>query len=772
MMDINKIYLKTIPLRGLVILPGVTVSLDLQRKETVKTANAALEDGEDIFFVTQKDISIDSPSMTDLYTVGTLAKVKQVLKLPKGITRIFIEGITRGEIHEFTDRDGEYTGLVSIDDEVEVDFESVEIEALFRMINEQTALFFPKIYKNSPLDINQLLMTPDSEYKLNQLIELLGLPEDRTQRLLEAATVQDRAELYLKELNNEFEIVNVRERIEAKVKKNLDKNQKDYILREEIRVIQKELDGSVDTLTDVEELRLKINAANMPENIMERAFKELKRYEKMPSSSPEHALIRNYIVWLIDLPWNVESKVNINLNKVKRSLNKDHFGLEKVKERILDHLAVQKMKGSMKSPIICLVGPPGVGKTSLAKSISTSIGREFVRISLGGVRDEAEIRGHRRTYIGAMPGRIIQGMKRAGTNNPVFLLDEIDKMSNDFRGDPSSAMLEVLDPEQNCTFSDHFIEETFDLSNVMFIATANSLSTIPGPLRDRMEIIELSSYTELEKLSIAKSHLLKKQIGEHGLTKEQISIKPDTLKRIVRNYTREAGVRNLERQIGKVCRKATREILESEVEQVIVDKNKLVDYLGKPIFEYSVSEKNDLVGVANGLAYTAVGGDTLQIEVALTPGKGRIQLTGKLGDVMKESAQTAMTYVKSNLEELGVEAKKLDQVDIHIHVPEGAVPKDGPSAGITIATALASALTNRKIKKEIGMTGEITLRGRVLPIGGLKEKSISAHRAGLKVVICPKNNEKDLDEVPETVRKDLEFIFVSNASDVLKKALI
>lgn len=764
--------MSTIPLRGLVIFPGVTVSLDLQRSKTVKTMNNALEKGDNVFFVTQRDYTIEEPQVEDLYDIGTVARVKQVLKLPQGITRVFIEGIARAELHEFLERDEEYTGLISVDEAEEMNFEDPKLSALFRMLNEQVEDVFPIMQKTSPDMVNQLLATNDSEVKLNQLIEFLLLPFEKAQVLLEAETITERLEQFLAELNNEFEFYKIREEIENEVRKNLDKHQKDHILREEMRVIQKKIDGDEDRKSEVEELKEKIEAAGMPEKVEATARKELKRYEKTSSSSPEHAVIRNYIGWLIDLPWNKESKVNINILKVKKSLDKDHFGLEKVKDAILDYLAVQKMKGSMKSPIICLVGPPGVGKTSLAKSIATSTGREFVRVSLGGVRDEAEIRGHRRTYVGAMPGRIIQGMKRAGTTNPVFLLDEIDKMSNDFRGDPSSAMLEVLDPEQNCTFSDHYIEETYDLSNVMFIATANNLGSIPGPLRDRMEVIQLSSYTEIEKLNIAKNHLLKKQIGEQGLTKEQITVKPDTLKRIVRNYTREAGVRSLERQIGKVCRKVTREILETEAEAVVVDKNKLVAYLGQPAYEYETSGKKDLIGVANGLAYTTVGGDTLQIEVALTPGKGKLQLTGKLGDVMKESAQTAMTYIKSNLKELNVEPKKLDEVDIHIHVPEGAVPKDGPSAGITIATALASALTERKVRKEIGMTGEITLRGRVLPIGGLKEKSISAHRAGLKVIICPENNKKDLEDVPETVRKDLEFIFVSEASDVLKKALI
>jgi ATP-dependent Lon protease len=497
----------------------------------------------------------------------------------------------------------------------------------------------------------------------------------------------------------------------------------------------------------------------------------LDRYEKIPSSSAESAVIRNYIEWLVALPWSHATEDDLNIHKAERILNEDHYGLEKVKERVLEYLAVQKLTNSLKGPILCLAGPPGVGKTSLARSIAASLNRNFVRISLGGVRDESEIRGHRRTYVGAMPGRIIQGMKKAGTINPVFLLDEIDKMSNDFRGDPSSAMLEVLDPEQNHNFSDHYIEEPYDLSKVMFIATANDLGAIPGPLRDRMEIITIAGYTELEKIHIAKDHLLPKQIKEHGLSKSQLQIREDGIQKIVRYYTREAGVRSLERQLATVCRKTAKILVSGEKKKVVITEKNIEEFLGKTKFRYGQAEMEDQVGVATGLAYTTVGGDTLQIEVSLAPGKGKLVLTGKLGDVMKESAQAAFSYVRSKAKELGIEEDFHEKYDIHIHVPEGAVPKDGPSAGITITTALVSALSGKPIRKEVGMTGEITLRGRVLPIGGLKEKSLSAHRAGLTKIIIPKDNEKDIDDIPESVREDLSFVLVSHVDDVLKHAL-
>lgn len=539
-----------------------------------------------------------------------------------------------------------------------------------------------------------------------------------------------------------------------------------------MKAIQTELGDKEGKGGEVEELREKIEQSGMPEETMKAALKELDRYEKLPVSSAESGVIHNYIDWLLALPWTTATEDMIDLTHSEEILNKDHYGLEKVKERVLEYLAVQKLTNSLKGPILCLVGPPGVGKTSLARSIATSLNRNFVRVSLGGVRDESEIRGHRRTYVGAMPGRIIQGMKKAKTVNPVFLLDEIDKMSNDFRGDPSAALLEVLDPEQNHNFSDHYIEEPYDLSKVMFVATANTLASVPGPLLDRMEIISIAGYTELEKVHIAREHLLPKQLKEHGLRKGNLQVRDEALLEIIRYYTREAGVRTLERQIAKVCRKAAKIIVTAERKRIVVTEKNIVDLLGKHIFRYGQAEKTDQVGMATGLAYTAAGGDTLAIEVSVAPGKGKLILTGKLGDVMKESAQAAFSYIRSRAEELHIDPDFHEKNDIHIHVPEGAVPKDGPSAGITMATALISALTGIPVSKEVGMTGEITLRGRVLPIGGLKEKTLSAHRAGLTKIILPAENEKDLDDIPESVKENLTFVLASHLDEVLEHALV
>ena len=538
-----------------------------------------------------------------------------------------------------------------------------------------------------------------------------------------------------------------------------------------MKAIQTELGDADGKGGEAAELRERILESGMPKHALTAALRELDRYERLPAAAAESGVIRSYIDWLLVLPWNEETDDRLDLNRAERILNRDHDGLEQVKERILEYLAVQQMTGSLRGPILCLSGPPGVGKTSLARSIAESLGRKFVRISLGGVRDESEIRGHRRTYVGAMPGRIIQGMRKAGTVNPVFLLDEIDKMSNDFRGDPSSAMLEVLDPEQNHNFSDHYIEETYDLSKVMFIATANDLSQIPGPLRDRMEIITIPGYTEFEKQLIAKNHLYPKQLEHHGLTKAQLRISDEAFRYLIRYYTREAGVRSLERQIAAIARKAVKRIVSGKNKRVQVTPQVITDMLGKPKFRYGMAEQENQIGAATGLAYTSVGGDTLQIEVSLSAGKGQLILTGKLGDVMKESAQTALSYVRSHAEELGIHPAFHEDTDIHIHVPEGAVPKDGPSAGITIATALVSALTKRPVLREVGMTGEITLRGRVLPIGGLKEKTLSAHRAGLTTIIIPADNERDIEDIPETVREELTFHPVNNVTEVLQIAL-
>ena len=683
---------------------------------------------------------------------------------------MLIEGLKRAEIIEFLDEPDYF--LVKL--QMHEDDETVDAEdqALMRTMLDYFEQYI-KISKKISAETYSAVSDIEEPGRMADIIAShLPLKLNEKQDILELKNVKDRMKRVIEIIHNEKEVLNLEKKIGQRVKKSMERTQKEYYLREQMKAIQKELGDKDGKTGEVAELTEKIEEAGMPEHAKTAALKELDRYEKVPSSSAESAVIRNYIDWLINIPWSKTTNDDINIEKAERILNRDHFGLEKVKERVLEFLAVQKLTNSLKGPILCLAGPPGVGKTSLARSVASSLNRNFVRVSLGGVRDESEIRGHRRTYVGAMPGRIIQGMKKAGTINPVFLLDEIDKMSSDFRGDPSAALLEVLDPEQNHNFSDHYIEEPYDLSKVMFIATANDLASIPGPLRDRMEIISIAGYTEIEKINIAKDHLLPKQIEEHGLTKGQLQIRDEGIQQIVRYYTREAGVRGLERKLASICRKTAKIIVSGEKKRVVVTEQNVEEYLGKTMFHYGQAEKEDQVGVATGLAYTTVGGDTLQIEVSLSPGKGKLVLTGKLGDVMKESAQAAFSYIRSKVTELGIDPDFHEKNDIHIHVPEGAVPKDGPSAGITMATALASALTGKPIRKEIGMTGEITLRGRVLPIGGLKEKSLGAHRAGITTIICPKENEKDLDDIPESVRNELEFIFVSHVDEVLDLSLI
>ena len=759
-----------LPLRGLLVYPTMVLHLDVGRDKSVQALEKAMVDNHLIFLTTQKDLSIDVPNEEDLYQLGTLTKVKQMLKLPNGTIRVLIEGLKRAEIIEFLDEPDYF--LVKL--QMHEDDETVDAEdqALMRTMLEYFEQYI-KISKKISAETYSAVSDIEEPGRMADIIAShLPLKLNEKQDILELKNVKDRMKRVIEIIHNEKEVLNLEKKIGQRVKKSMERTQKEYYLREQMKAIQKELGDKDGKTGEVAELTEKIEEAGMPEHAKTAALKELDRYEKVPSSSAESAVIRNYIDWLINIPWSKTTNDDINIEKAERILNRDHFGLEKVKERVLEFLAVQKLTNSLKGPILCLAGPPGVGKTSLARSIASSLNRNFVRVSLGGVRDESEIRGHRRTYVGAMPGRIIQGMKKAGTINPVFLLDEIDKMSGDFRGDPSAALLEVLDPEQNHNFSDHYIEEPYDLSKVMFIATANDLASIPGPLRDRMEILSIAGYTEIEKINIAKDHLLPKQIEEHGLTKGQLQIRDEGIQQIVRYYTREAGVRGLERKLAGICRKTAKIIVSGEKKRVVVTDQNVEEYLGKTMFHYGQAEKEDQVGVATGLAYTTVGGDTLQIEVSLSPGKGKLVLTGKLGDVMKESAQAAFSYIRSKVTELGIDPDFHENTDIHIHVPEGAVPKDGPSAGITMATALASALTGKPIRKEIGMTGEITLRGRVLPIGGLKEKSLGAHRAGITTIICPKENEKDLDDIPESVRNELEFIFVSHVDEVLDLSLI
>ncbi len=758
-----------LPLRGLLVYPSMVLHIDVGRDRSVAALEHAMLNESYIFLAAQKDMRVEAPEKEDLFKIGTLATVKQMLKLPNGTLRILVEGVSRAQVKRYKE-DFKFT---TVDLELSEDstYKDPETEALMRTL----LVYFEKYAKVSKKiteeTIDSVIDITEPGRLADVIASHLPLKVQEKQEILAIFNVKKRLDNLIIRLHDEQEILDLEKKINTKVKQAMERTQKEYYLREQMKAIQTELgdrDGKMGEITD---LRKRIDAIGMPESTRKVALKELDRYEKLPAASAESGVIRNYVEWLVSIPWSEKTADRLDIVHAEEILNRDHDGLEKVKERILEYLSVRQLTNTLRGPILCLAGPPGVGKTSLARSIAESLDRNFVRISLGGVRDESEIRGHRRTYVGAMPGRIIQGMKKAGTINPVFLLDEIDKMSNDFRGDPSAAMLEVLDPEQNNTFSDHYIEETYDLSNVLFVATANDLSTIPAPLLDRMEVISIAGYTELEKTKIAMNHLAPKQMKEHGLKKAQLILKEEAIVDIIRYYTREAGVRGLERQIATICRKVAKIIVSGEKKRVTLNAKTLMDLLGKHRYRYGQAEEENQIGVATGLAYTSVGGDTLQIEVSLTPGKGKIQLTGKLGDVMKESAQTALTFVRSLTEQLGVDTDYFEQHDLHIHVPEGAVPKDGPSAGITIATAIVSAITNKPIKREVGMTGEITLRGRVLPIGGLKEKSLSAHRAGLTTVILPKDNERDIDDIPETIREQLTFKLVSQAEEVLALAL-
>ncbi|MFC7393728.1 endopeptidase La [Scopulibacillus cellulosilyticus] len=765
----KQLTIPLLPLRGMLIYPSVVLHLDVGRDKSVEALEKVMVDDHRIFLAAQKEMATEEPDSADIYEVGTISTVKQMLKLPNGTIRILVEGEQRAKITSFNKNDNFFEVNVEIlEDDEEHD---VETTALMRNVLDQFSGYIKLSKKITPETMGTVSDIEDPSQLADVIASHLTLKVKEKQEILEIVNVKERLQKLIEILTNEQEVLGIERKIGQRVKQSMERTQKEYYLREQMKAIQKELGEREGREDEVNELRKEIEASSMPENVKETAFKELNRFEKLPASSAESGVIRNYIDWLLQLPWNKQTEDNLDIDHAEKILDEEHYGLDKVKERVLEYLSVQQLTRSMKGPILCLAGPPGVGKTSLAKSIAKSLNRHFVRVSLGGVRDEAEIRGHRRTYVGAMPGRIIQGMKKSGTINPVFLLDEIDKMSNDFRGDPSAAMLEVLDPEQNSTFSDHYIEEPYDLSKVIFITTANNIGTIPRPLLDRMEILNIAGYTELEKKHIAKEHLIPRQLKEHGLKKSQLRFRDEAIIDLIRYYTREAGVRNLERRIAALCRKAAKAIVSGKKKSLTITQKVLIEFLGKPIFRYGQAETEDQVGVVTGLAYTPFGGDTLSIEVSLSPGKGKLVLTGSLGDVMKESAQAAFSYIRSRAKVLDIDENFYEKFDVHIHVPEGATPKDGPSAGITMATALVSALTNKPVKKEVGMTGEITLRGRVLPIGGLKEKSLSAHRAGLKTIIIPKDNERDLDDIPDSVKNDLTFIPVTHLDEVLKHAL-
>lgn len=762
--------LPLLPLRGILVFPYMVVHLDVGREKSVKAIEEAMIHDRLIFLATQKEAQADNPGEDDIYGVGTVAELKQLLKLPGGTIRVLVEGVARGRILRYLSTEPFFR--VEVQQYFEAQEKTTELEALMRNLTYQFEQYV-KLSKRIPPETVVSVLNIEEPGRLADIVAShLPLRVEDKQSILEAVNTTERLERLCALVAKELEIVELERRINVRVRKQMEKTQKEYYLREQMKAIQRELGEKDERVAEGEEYREKIAAAKLPKDVEEKALKEVERLEKMPPMAAEATVVRNYLDWILALPWNKSTKDRIDIKAAEAVLEADHYGLKKVKERILEYLAIRKLAKKMKGPILCFVGPPGVGKTSLGKSIARALDRKFVRISLGGVRDEAEIRGHRRTYVGALPGRIIQGMRTAGSKNPVFLLDEVDKMSVDFRGDPSAALLEVLDPEQNNAFSDHYIEIPFDLSNVLFITTANLYHNIPRPLLDRMEVIHISGYTEEEKVQIAIRHLVPRQLKEHGLDKKALTISENAIRRIIREYTRESGVRNLEREIATLCRKTAKEIVADRVKQVKVTQRNLERFLGIPRFRYGVAEKEDEVGVATGLAWTETGGDTLAIEVAICRGKGALTLTGKLGEVMRESAQAGYSYIRSRAKQLGIDELFHEKYDIHVHVPEGATPKDGPSAGITIACALASALTGRKVRHDVAMTGEITLRGRVLPVGGVKEKVLAAHRAGIKTIILPTENKKDLEEIPANVRNKLQFVFVDHMDEVLETALV
>ncbi|ERL25218.1 endopeptidase La [Mitsuokella sp. oral taxon 131] len=760
--------LPVLPLRGVVVFPYMLIHLDVGRPRSMEALEAAMVQDREIFLTAQLDPETEEPEEKDLYPVGTLAEIRQLIKLPDGSVRVLVEGKKRARKQAFTalERYDEVEAEICIDP---IDG-SMGMEALTRAVVHEFEEWV-RLSKKIPAETLISVAIIDDAGRLADLIAShLSLKLETRQELLACIDVRKRLERLYEVVARELEIQKVEQKIGVRVRKQMEKIQKDYYLREQIKAIRKEL-GDAES-TDSTAYRERLEAGRYPKDVEKTVEKELKRLEAMNSMSAEVGVIRSYLDWLLDLPWLVETEDTEDITAAKKILDKDHYGLEKVKDRILDYLAVHQLISDRAAPILCLVGPPGVGKTSLAASVARAMGRKFVRASLGGVRDEAEIRGHRRTYVGAMPGRVLEGIKNAGSRNPVFLLDEVDKLAADYRGDPSAALLEVLDPAQNATFSDHYIELPFDLSRVLWIVTANSLGGIPRPLRDRMEIITLSSYTEYEKLEIAKRYLVARQREQNGLTAKDIQLGAGVIQKIIQEYTRESGVRELERLIGRVCRKAARRIVENEDAPIRVTKKNLSTFLDRAKFLEKKAEKKPQVGVVTGMAWTEVGGDILPTEATVLKGKGKLILTGRLGDVMQESAQAALSYIRSRTEKLGLAADFYEKEDIHIHLPEGAVPKDGPSAGITMATAMISALTGCKVRRDVAMTGEITLRGNVLPIGGLKEKVLAAYREGMKTIILPKENKPDIEDIPETVREKLEFVPVEHMDEVLRIALL
>ena len=765
------LHLPAIALRGTTILPDMIVHFDVSREKSVKALEKAMVQDQKIFLITQRDPRVEEPAIEDLYRIGTIAEIKQLVKTKNGIIQVLVEGKERGELLGFVDEEPYLEAETALFDNSQTQLmDSNMKEAMLRAAKELFVRYCKENPKLSKDLAGQILELDDVQKVIDQIAINLPMKYQDKQKILEAVSLEDRYEVLGMILTNEIQIMEIRTDLNKKVKERVDKNQRDYILREQLKVIQEEL-GDGDTISEADQFREQAGKLKASKEVRERIYKEIDRFKKAAGIQAEAGVMRGYIETLLSLPWDKTSRDSRNLKEANEILEADHYGLKKVKERIMEFLAVRTLTKKGESPILCLAGPPGTGKTSIARSVARALHKEYVRISLGGVRDEAEIRGHRRTYIGAMPGRIANGLIQAGVKNPLMLLDEIDKVSSDYKGDTSSALLEVLDSEQNKKFRDNYVEIPLDLSEVLFIATANDLQTIPRPLLDRMEIIEINSYTQNEKWHIAREHLIPKQMKAHGLKEGQLSIEDEALGNIITGYTKEAGVRNLERKIGDICRKTARKILEEKEENVLVTKENLSDFLGREKYTYQQKNKNDEVGIVRGLAWTSVGGDTLQIEVNLMPGKGEFLLTGQLGDVMKESAQAGISYIRSVAGNYRIEPEFFQKHDLHIHIPEGAVPKDGPSAGITMATAMLSAITKTPVKAGVAMTGEITLRGRVLPIGGLKEKLLAAKSAGILRVLIPQENQPDIEEMDKEITQGLEIIPVSTMEEVLKQAL-
>ncbi|MFQ5455140.1 MAG: endopeptidase La [Nitrospirota bacterium] len=760
-----------LPIRDIVVFPYMVLPLFVGREMSIKAIEEALAGNRMVFLVTQKSLEIENPQPDDICSVGTVGMIMRMLKLPDGRIKILVQGVKKARIVDYVQTKPYYQVKIEKIVETKVSNITLELEALIRTVKEQLEkiISFGKVFLPDIMIIVENLEDPGR--LADMIISNLGLKVDLSQEILEITDPVIKLKRVNEILKKELEVLTMQHKIHTEARGEIDKTQREYYLREQLKAIQKELGEVDERAEEINEFKKKIKQAKMPDKVFKEAGKQLKRLERMHPDTAEASTVRTYLEWLTEIPWSRKSKDNLDIKSAARVLNTDHYDLEKVKERILEYLAVRKMKDKMKGPILCFVGPPGVGKTSLGKSIAKALKREFVRISLGGIRDEAEIRGHRRTYVGALPGRIIQGIKQAGTNNPVFMMDEIDKVGADFRGDPSAALLEVLDPEQNNAFSDHYLGVPFDLSNVMFITTANLADTILSALRDRMEIIEIPGYTEEEKVGIAKNFLVPRQLDEHGVTEKHIIISAPAISTIISQYTREAGVRNLEREIANVIRKIVKKIAEGKDKRYFVTRNNLHKFLGIPIYLPELEKDKDEVGVATGLAWTESGGDVIYVEATIMKGKGNVILTGHLGDVMKESAQAALSYIRSKERSLHINPDVFAKNDIHVHVPAGAIPKDGPSAGITMATALASAFTDIPIRKDVAMTGEVTLRGRILPVGGLKEKILAGKRTGIKTLVLPSRNEKDVAEIPRHLRKGLNFVFVNNMADVLKASL-